>query len=115
MSRFFVGMSWVAMLLVMTTGFDREPQVDAKAEYEGKCAMCHGATGAGDGPAGAAFNPKPPDFTTAEYQESKTDEDLTTAIADGKGAMPGFTGQLSDDAITAVVAYIRTLGPSGGR
>ena len=115
MSRSLVAVAGVTSVVFMTTAFGLPSQIDAKAEYAGKCAMCHGATGAGDGPAGAAFNPPPPDFTDAEYQKSRTDEELTASIADGKGTMPPFKGQLSDDAIAAVVAYIRELGPAGGR
>jgi len=115
MSRSLVAVAGVAAVLTLTTAFDAPLQFDVEAEYAGKCAMCHGEKGAGDGPAGAAFNPNPPDFSSTEYQESRTDEELTASIADGNGAMPAFKAQLSDDAIAAVVAYIRELGPTGGR
>ncbi len=32
--------------------------------FVGSCAPCHGMSGAGDGPAAAALNPKPADFET---------------------------------------------------
>jgi mono/diheme cytochrome c family protein len=40
-----------------------------KAIYNGAgaCAACHGSLGAGDGPAGAALNPKPKSFVTGEF------------------------------------------------
>ena len=85
------------------------PQGDAAAEYAGKCAMCHGKTGAGDGMAAAAMNPKPTNFTSAEYQESRTDEQIAEAIKTGKGSMPAYGEKLSDEAIEGLVAYIRSL------
>ena len=85
-------------------------QDDAAAEFAGKCAMCHGKAGAGDGPAGAAMNPKPPDFSSAEYQEGRSDEEIAEAIKTGKGMMPAYGEKLSAEAIEGLVAYIRTLG-----
>lgn len=38
--------------------------VKGKAIYDANCAPCHGAGGAGDGPAAASLNPKPADFKT---------------------------------------------------
>jgi len=35
-----------------------------KELYVGNCAPCHGANGAGDGPAAASLNPRPADFQT---------------------------------------------------
>ncbi len=91
-------------------------QVDAAATYAQKCAMCHGAAGAGDGAAAAALNPKPPDFTAAEFQKTRTDEALVAVITDGKSPMmPSYKSQLSADEITALVAYLRTLGPAEGQ
>jgi mono/diheme cytochrome c family protein len=115
MSRSLVVAVGCASVAILLTAFSFPLQIDAEKEFAGKCAICHGDKGAGDGPAGAAFDPKPPDFTDAEYQEGRTDEELTASIADGTGAMPAFKGQLSDDAIAAVVAYIRELGSAGGR
>jgi mono/diheme cytochrome c family protein len=85
-------------------------QDDPAETFAGKCAMCHGKGGAGDGAAAAALNPKPTDFTSAEYQESRTDEQIAEAIRAGQGAMPSYSKQLSKEAIDRLVAYIRALG-----
>jgi mono/diheme cytochrome c family protein len=85
-------------------------QDDAAQVYAGKCAMCHGKTGAGDGAAAAAMDPKPTDFTSAEYQEGRTDEQIANAITAGKGTMPAYGKQLSEETITGLVGYIRELG-----
>jgi mono/diheme cytochrome c family protein len=91
-------------------------QADAAATYAQKCAMCHGKAGAGDGAAAAALNPKPPDFTTAEFQKARTDEALVAVISDGRSPMmPSYKSQLSADEITALVAHLRTLGTPEGQ
>jgi mono/diheme cytochrome c family protein len=85
-------------------------QDDAEKVFAGKCAMCHGKAGAGDGAAAAAMDPKPTDFTSAEYQEGRTDDEIAEAIKVGKGAMPAYGEKLSEEAIQGLVAYIRELG-----
>ena len=82
---------------------------DPAAVYKQHCAMCHGETGGGDGPAAVAFDPKPTDFTKVTFQESRTDDQLTEAIAKGLGRMPGFEAQLKPDELKALVSYIREM------
>lgn len=85
---------------------------DGKADAGGavvfaqNCAQCHGNDGKGK----AAF--KTPDFTDPSVQASLTDEQMIAIIRNGKKgtAMPGWAGQLSDEQITAVAAYVRSLG-----
>jgi mono/diheme cytochrome c family protein len=64
-----------------------EPAVDpvAKAQdlFRDRCTVCHGATGKGDGDGSAALDPKPRDFTLAEWQSSVTDEHLQKIIVYG--------------------------------
>lgn len=38
-----------------------------------------------------------------------SDAELAKVIADGKGTMPGFSGKLGADTISALVKHIRTL------
>lgn len=90
------------------------PQQNGSAEdYRRLCTACHGSQGKGDGPAAAAFDPAPTDFSAAEFQEGRTDEEISHAIADGSGAMPAFASQLSAEQMEALVAYIRHLGGGG--
>ena len=64
-----------------------EPAVDpvaaAKDIYVNRCTVCHGATGKGDGDGSAALDPKPRDFTLAEWQSSVTDEHLQKIVVYG--------------------------------
>jgi cytochrome c6 len=79
---------------------------EGAATFKAKCAMCHGATGAGDTVMGK--NLKLKDLGSAEVQK-QSDAELTTVIAKGKGKMPPSEGKLSKDQINDVVKFIRTL------
>lgn len=91
---------------------------DAKAgktKYDANCVGCHGATGKGDGPAAAALNPKPGDMTDGKVMKALTDKYLFDIIKDGGAAvkkaaiMPGSAKKFSDQEISDIVAYIRSL------
>lgn len=90
-----------------------------KANYDIYCTTCHGATGKGDGVAGAALTPKPADFSAAEFwDDTRNDEHLTKVIKEGGMAvgksplMAPWGGVLSDEQIAEVVAYIKTFKPA---
>lgn len=90
-----------------------------KAKYQQLCVSCHGASGAGDGAAAAALNPKPRNLTDAAYMKTKTDAQLAKTIKEGGAAvglspmMPPWSAALNDQDIANVVAYLRTL--AGGK
>lgn len=80
-----------------------------KAVYMQRCAMCHGESGKGDGPAGQALDPKPRDHTNGEYMNKLTDEQIKTQIMEGKGAMPPHKDLLTQNQLESVVMYVRSL------
>ena len=55
----------------------------AGALYQQNCATCHGATGAGDGPAAAALDPPPIDFTDAARARARSVFALQQVIEHG--------------------------------
>ena len=77
---------------------------DAAAVYKAKCAMCHGATGAGDTPMGKKLALK--DLGSADVQK-KSDADLTKVITDGSGKMPAFATKLTAAQIKELVKLVR--------
>ena len=94
-----------------------------KAIYEGKgaCFSCHGLSGKGDGPAAAALNPKPQDFSTGEFVldtdgdgRKGTDSDLYNVIHDGAAkyggaaTMPGRP-DLTEQEIKDLIVYMHSL------
>ena len=80
-----------------------------------RCSSCHGESGKGDGMAAAALNPKPRDFTDGKLMNPKTDEQLFKVIKEGGASvklsplMIPWAGQISDQDIGDIVAFIRTL------
>jgi cytochrome c6 len=79
---------------------------DGAATYKAKCAMCHGADGSASSGMGKSMGLKP--LGSPEVQKM-SDADMTTIVSGGKGKMPAFKGKLSDEEITAVVKYVKTL------
>jgi cytochrome c5 len=75
-----------------------------------RCELCHGASGKGDGPGGAALNPKPRNWTDKTYMGTKTDDELYEVIYNGKGSMPawGKTGILTESEIRSAILKVRT-------
>lgn len=79
----------------------------AQKSAEINCASCHGKSGKGNGPAAAALNPKPADWTSARVQ-SQTDGEIFWKITNGRGAMPPWK-HLPEKERWELVNYIRTL------
>lgn len=75
------------------------------AVFKAHCTGCHGSDGKGKSAIGT------PDFTSAKTQSGLSDADMIDTITNGrKGTiMPAWKGKLSDDEITAVAAYLRSL------
>jgi mono/diheme cytochrome c family protein len=86
-----------------------------KAKYDANCVGCHGSGGKGDGPAAAALNPKPGDFTNGKAMKSLSDKFLFDIIKEGGASqkkspiMTAFGKKLNDKDISDIVAYIRSL------
>ncbi len=87
-----------------------------EATFKQLCVSCHGDTGKGDGPAGAALNPKPADFTDAKRAAAATDEYIYKMVKDGGQAngksplMVAWGPVLNDDQkVRDVAAYVRSL------
>jgi mono/diheme cytochrome c family protein len=76
------------------------------ATFKARCAMCHGADGAGKTPMGTKLNI--PDLGSSEVQK-KPDAALVEVIAKGKNKMPEFGSKLSPDQIAQVKDYIREI------
>lgn len=92
-----------------------------KTTFNTNCASCHGESGKGDGPVGAALQPPPRDFTKGEFKfdtdgdgKAGTDADLRNVITQGGAAFGGSPlmapwPTLSDDDVSNVIAHIRSL------
>jgi mono/diheme cytochrome c family protein len=77
--------------------------------FKTNCAACHGDTGLGDGPAGAALDPAPKNL--AELQAQAGDDYLFWRITAGKAgtSMVPWKGILTEEQIWQVIAFLRAL------
>ena len=100
-TRTTIALALFCMLVASPAAF-----ADGAAVYKAKCAMCHGADGAGKTPMGKNMNLR--DLGSPEVQK-QTDAELVKWIADGKGKMPAYKGKISAADIDALVAFIRTM------
>jgi mono/diheme cytochrome c family protein len=92
-------------------------RTEAKGLFESLCVSCHGATGAGDGPAAAAMDPKPRAFGDPTWQTSVTDDHIRKVItlggaAVGKSAAMVAQPQLKSkpEVLEAIVQIVRGFG-----
>ena len=75
--------------------------------YQQFCANCHGKNGQGDGPLAAALNPTPAHL--AARAGHHTDGDFAWKIANGRGGMPAFKSQLTENQIWELTHFIQGL------
>lgn len=74
--------------------------------FTSNCAMCHGADGSGNTPAGKHFGAR--DLRDVHVKDL-TDAQIEQVIADGRKAMPAYGKRLSADQIKELAQYIREL------
>lgn len=96
---------FLAFLLFALPLLGDEP-AGKKVFEKGKCAVCHGADGGADTPAGKSLGAR--DLRSDEVQKM-SDEELAAIVRDGGDKMPAFGKALSQEEIQKVVAYIRQL------
>ena len=90
-----------------------------RAAYDTYCSGCHGVNGDGNGEAAGFLQPRPRDFTTAQFKFSSTragrlptDEDLRRTITFGlKGSSMPKWDLLPLETVDAIIAHIKTFSP----
>ncbi len=80
-----------------------------KKLYTAQCLICHGSDGNGKGPAGAALNPKPTNFTDAGWWADQTDASVMASIKRGKTGTAMQAYSLSREELEHLIAYLRSL------
>lgn len=91
------------------------PAVLARGElqYERQCMVCHGPTGAGDGPVvGPGKFPFAPPLNNAATA-ARSDAYIYAVVRVGRGLMPAYGPRMSELERWAVVHYVRTLQEGG--
>jgi mono/diheme cytochrome c family protein len=81
-------------------------QMEGAKIFADNCVECHAADGHG-------LMLHQPNFTDPDWQKTVTDAELSKVIKWGREPMPFWVGALTDEQITAVVSFIRTLSKTG--
>jgi len=90
-------------------------QSNGKKLFEHYCAVCHGASGEGDGFNAFNLSPKPRNLADRAAMTSFSDQQLADAISRGgwergkSNLMPPWGHTLNERQIRYLVAYLRTL------
>jgi len=91
----------------------------AEASFNTVCATCHGVAGDGTGPAGAALDPAPANFTDPAFWDERDRDRITTVIRDGAVAVGGSPlmapwGPLYNAAqLEEMTDYVMSFRPGG--
>jgi cytochrome c6 len=103
------------LTLLLAVNAVAAPAAPAKADaakiFAAKCQACHAKDGKGSAAMAKMFKLDASALNlTSDATAKKADADLVKTINNGRGKMPVFKGKLKDEEISALVAYIRTLG-----
>jgi mono/diheme cytochrome c family protein len=83
--------------------------------YQANCALCHGATGMGDGEVAKSLSPSPALLAHMIQMPMSVDEYMLWSISDGGAAfgtaMPAYKDVLTKDEIWKIVTYMRAGFP----
>lgn len=101
--------------VIAVTGLEMSPNrwpdlAQGKTLFVQNCALCHGANGAGDGPAGRGLKPAPANFTDDSFMKDLAPFNAFNAIRLGVPGtpMPPFH-QFSDEEVWALSFYISSI------
>jgi mono/diheme cytochrome c family protein len=107
----FHAVALVLFLFAITTSLASAESSSAGAGvFKAKCVTCHGPDGSGNTPVGKSLQTA--DLRSPEVQK-KPDAELTQSVSEGKGNMPAFKGNITDEEIQSVLKYVRTLAAKG--
>jgi cytochrome c oxidase cbb3-type subunit 3 len=114
-------MTAIAAILLLAAGAAQAADADrGQSIYRLYCTQCHGVNGDGKGVNAPALSVQPRDHTDRAEMSARQDADLVKAIKHGGKAvnksvlMPNWDGNLSDDQIDDLVAYLRQICCSEG-
>jgi caa(3)-type oxidase subunit IV len=91
----------------------------AEGTFQTVCATCHGAEGQGNGPAGAALDPPPANFTDPAFWAERDRDRIVTVITNGAASVGGsnlmvaFGSLYSDEQIQQLADYVMSFAPEG--
>jgi mono/diheme cytochrome c family protein len=102
----------LAVILVAAGSAGAADLTKEKVVFDQKCAMCHAKDLTGNPAMAKMFKLDQSALSLVKKETlGKKDADLVAITTNGQGKMPAFKGKLSDEEISDLVAYIRSLAP----
>jgi mono/diheme cytochrome c family protein len=107
------GIVVAALTITASAAFSGQPEKTqpGKDVFTESCVLCHGDTGS---PPPMAKNLGVADLSSAQWQASRTDDQIRKVISEGStkpnSLMRAFKDELAPEDIDALVKYVRTLG-----
>jgi mono/diheme cytochrome c family protein len=89
-----------------------QPNLDeGKKLYRAHCAVCHGKSGTGDGPAGRVLATPPYNLTWSVAKDDYLRQIISKggAAMERSGDMPAWGTTLNPTQIDSVIVYVKTL------
>lgn len=107
---FFLGLLSVLPAQAKVMKLTPELLAKGKAAYMTNCTVCHGELGDGNGPAGAAMNPRPRNFAKDQFKKGDQPQQVFNTVSKGlEGtAMAGF-GHLPEEDRWGLTYYVLSL------
>lgn len=99
----------VGFLMAITVAALPMAAQDGAGVFKSKCVTCHGTDGKGTA---VGKSLQVADLGSAAVQK-KTDAELTQSVSEGKGNMPAFKGNVTDDELHAVITFVRSFAAKG--
>jgi mono/diheme cytochrome c family protein len=108
--RSLISLAFGVLLLTTFSNVAWSEGSSGATTFKAKCVLCHGADGTGNTPLGKQLQAA--NLHSKDVQK-KPDAELRKVVHDGQTNMPAFADQLSDQEITQVIKYVRSLGKQG--
>ena len=95
-----------------------EVAFDVESMFNIVCATCHGSEGLGDGPAGAALDPRPASFADPEFWETRDMDRIVQVITNGAASVGGsplmvaWSASFDEGQIQEFADYVQTFRPN---
>ena len=105
---FFTGMTNGELIAAFPAPLTREVLARGQNRFEIYCAVCHGATGYGDGMIVRRGFPRPPSFHERRLRDAPVGH-FFDVIRNGYGVMYSYAARVEPKDRWAIIAYIRAL------
>ncbi len=116
------GAAFVGAALIFASALASAAEDVGKREYDNNCAVCHGATGKGDGPYAGIIDTRIPDITTLQKANNgvfpfnriyELIDGRAEVKAHGTRDMPIWGNEYNDKAVQYYSDFYRQYNPEG--